>query len=103
MTPLKYLHDIWRPLVISQINFEINWTWSTGCVIVSTNNADLGASFGITETTLYVPVVILSTQDNAKLLQQLRSGFKRTSDWNKYTSKPELLRKNGNLNFSWTK
>ena len=32
----------------------------------------------------YVPVATLSTQDNAKLLQQLKSGFKRTINWNKF-------------------
>ena len=40
----------------------------------------------------------LSTQDNAKLLQQLKSGFKRVINWNKYLSKPELLAENTNLN-----
>ena len=35
----------------------------------------------------YVPVVTLSTQDNAKLLKQLKSAFKRTTKWNKYQSK----------------
>ena len=40
----------------------------------------------------------LSTQENAKLLQQLKSGFKRTVNWNKYLSKPELLAQNPNLN-----
>ena len=49
------------------------------------------ARFTITETKLYVPVVTLSTQDNAKLLTQLKSGFKRTINWTKYLSKPELL------------
>ena len=44
----------------------------------------------IKDIKLYVPVVTLSTQDNSKLLQQLRSGFKRTISWNKYLSKPEL-------------
>ena len=43
-------------------------------------------------------MVTLSTQDNAKLLQQLKSGFKRTVNWNKYLSKPELLRQNPDLN-----
>ena len=42
--------------------------------------------FQITETKLYVPVVTLSTQGNAKLLQQLKSGFKSTINWNKYES-----------------
>ena len=40
----------------------------------------------------------LSTQDNSKLLQQLKSGFKRVTSWNKYLSKPELLRQNPNQN-----
>ena len=52
----------------------------------------------ITETKLCVPVVILSTQDNAKLLTQFKSGFKRTINWNKYLSKPEVLAQNPNLN-----
>ena len=43
-------------------------------------------------------MVTLSTQVNAKLLQQLRSGFKRIINWNKYLSKSELLRQNPNLN-----
>ena len=36
---------------------------------------------------LYIPAVTLSNQDNAKLLQQLKSGSKRTVNWNKYQSK----------------
>ena len=55
-------------------------------------------TFTITETNLYVPVVTLSTQNNAKLLLQLKSGFKRTISWNKYLSKPELFAQNANLN-----
>ena len=42
----------------------------------------------------------LSTQDNTKLLPQLKSGFKRTICWNKYVSKPELLAQNPNLNLN---
>ena len=72
--------------------------WSANCVIVPINVANQGATFTITETKLYVLVVTLSTQDNAKLLTQLKSGFKRTTDWNKYLSKPELLTQNPNLN-----
>ena len=48
--------------------------------------------------TLYVSVVNLSTQDNEKLLQQLKSGFKIMINWNKYPSKPELLAQNPNSN-----
>ena len=42
-------------------------------------------------------VVTLSTQENTKFIQQLKSGFKRVINWNKYLSKPELLAKNPNL------
>ena len=73
-------------------------TWSANCVIVSTNVANQNATFAITDTKLYVPVVTLSTQDKAKLLKQLKSGFKRVINWNKYLSKPELLAQNPNLN-----
>ena len=73
-------------------------TWSSTCVIVSTNFVQQGATFTITDTRLYVPVVTLSTQENAKLLHQLKSGFKRVINWNKYLSKPELLAENPNLN-----
>ena len=85
---------------MSLINCELNLilTWSTTCVIVSTNVANKNTTFEITDTKLYVPVVTLSTQDNSKLLQQLNSGFKRVINWNKYLSKPELLRRNPNLN-----
>ena len=40
----------------------------------------------------------LSTQDNAKLLQQVKSEFKRVINWNKYLSKPDLISPNPNLN-----
>ena len=46
----------------------------------------------------YVPVVTLSTQDNAKLLQQLKSGFKRTINWNKYESNIKTFAQNRYLN-----
>ena len=47
---------------------------------------------------LYVPAVTLWTQNNAKLLPTLKSGFKTTISWNKYLSRPELLAQNANLN-----
>ena len=56
------------------INCKINviLTWSANCVIVSTVNANQGVTSAITDTKLYVPIVTLSTQDNTKLLQQLK-------------------------------
>ena len=73
-------------------------TWSADCVIIYTDVANQISTFTITETIIYVPVVVLSTQDNAKLLPQLKPGFKRTISWNKYLSKPKLLAQNSNLN-----
>ena len=65
---------------MSLINCEINLilTWSDKCIIISTNNANQGATFSITDTKRYIPVVIWSIEDNAKLLQHLKSGFNRT-------------------------
>ena len=84
------------PLINCEINLIL--TWSANCVIVSTDVANQNATFEITDTKLYVPVVTLSTQENAKLLQQLKSGFKRVINSNKYLSKPKLLAENPNLN-----
>ena len=82
------------------INCEIRliFTWSRNCIIITTDSNNHIPTFTITETNLYVSVVTLSTQDNAKLLPRLKSGFKRTISWNKYLAKPELLAKNTNLN-----
>ena len=74
------------------------WYGSGNCVIIYTDVNDQVPTFTIRETNLYVPVVTLSTQDNAKLLPQLKSGFERTISWNEYLSKPELLSQNENLN-----
>ena len=84
------------PLINREV--ELILTWSADCVIISTNVANQNPTFTITETNLYVPVVTLSTQDNSKLLLQLKSGFKRTISWNKYLAKSELLGQNVNLN-----
>ena len=78
MVPIKYLSNFWRTLEMPLINCGVNLilTWSANCVIVSSNVANQNATFATTDTKLYVPVVTLSTEDNAKLLQQLKSGFK---------------------------
>ena len=86
IVPLKHLSNFWRTLEMPLINCEVNLilTWSyIDCV--NTNSTGEG-KFAITETKLYVPVVTLSTKDNKKLLQQLKSGFKKTISWNKYES-----------------
>ena len=84
------------PLIYCEI--ELILDWSADCIMIYTDVNNQVPTFTITETNLYVPVVTLSTQDNAKLLPQLKSGFKRTINWNKYLSKPVLLARNSNLN-----
>ena len=100
MVPLKYLSNFWRTLEMPLINCEVNLilTWSSNCVLIATAIQNQTATFEITDTKIYVPVVTLSTQENTKFFQQLKSGFKRVINWNKYLSKPELLAQNPNLN-----
>ena len=59
------------------INCEINLilSWSERCVISEGNRK---TNFAVSDTKLHVPVITLSTQDNAILSQQLKSGFKFT-------------------------
>ena len=81
------------PLINCEVNLEL--AWSKDCII--TNSKGQG-KFQITETNLYVPVVTLSTQDNSKLLQQVKSGFKRTVYWNKYESRIQTFPQKRYLN-----
>ena len=79
------------------IDCEVNLIliWSSTCVITNSTGA---GKFAITDTKLYVPVVTLSTQDNAKLLQQLKSDFKRTINWNIYKLDPKTYAQTQYLN-----
>ena len=70
------------PLIDCEV--ELFLSWSINCVIIYTDVSEQVSTSTITETNLYVPVVTLSTQDHAKLLPQLKSGFQRTISWNKY-------------------
>ena len=90
MVPLKYLSNFWRTLEMPLINCEVNLilACSSACVLIATVNPNQNATFAITDSKIYVPVVTLSTQENTKFLQQLKSGFKRVIKWNKYLSKP---------------
>ena len=98
------------------INCEVSLTltWSENCVITSkaTRKADpdadpavaeihnaTNAVFKIIDSTLYVPVVTLSAVDDNKLLEQLKTGFKRTIKWNKHRSEMSNQTKNNNLNY----
>ena len=62
--------------------------------------APSGATFKIKDTKLYIPVVTSSKENDTKLLEQLKSGFKRTIKWNKYRSKMTIQPQNNKLNYS---
>ena len=63
-------------LINCEIELILDLSWSANCVIIYTNIANQVPTFTITETNLYVPVVTLSTQDNANLLPQLKMVLK---------------------------
>ena len=98
LVPIKYLSNFWRTLKMAEIICEVELllTWSKNCVISS---ATEDTKFAVTEAKLYVPVVTLSTEDNAKLLQQLKSNFKRKINWNKYESSVKTFAQNMYLNY----
>ena len=65
------------PLIKCEINFIL--TWSARCFIINASIAGQELTFTITDTKLHVPVLTLSTQDDAKLMQQLKSSFETKS------------------------
>ena len=91
--PLKCLSNFWRSLEMPLINckVELSLKWIENCVlttaeinaVANATGAD-GANFEITDAKLYVPIVTLSAEDNAKLSKILSEGFKRFVHWNKY-------------------
>ena len=74
MMLLKYLSNLWRTREMPLINCDINLTLTSSDLCLLSNDAK-ATTFATTNKKLYVPVVTLSAQDNAKLLQQLKSSF----------------------------
>ena len=116
VAPLKHLSNFWRHLDIPLINCEVELilTWFKNCVLIdkSTREGDYdadpnvygidspeNATFKITDTKLYVPVVTLLKEDDIKLLEQLKTGFKRTIKWNKYRPQMKIQPQNNNSNY----
>ena len=105
VVPLKQLskNNLWRSLKIPLISSEIEliFTWSKNCIILinarryaivatELNPANISnvkpvvnalatsATFELIDTKLDVSVVTLSKENDKKLLEQLKSRFKRT-------------------------
>ena len=85
------------PLINCEINLIL--TLSDMCFIIDAIFVGQERAFTITDTKLSVPVVILSTKNNAKPLEQLKSGFKRTINWNRYYPKVPVEQRNQYLDF----
>ena len=107
--PLKHLSNFWRSLNIPLINCEVELilTWSKNCAlaVMTRRNAQNNnpaivlpaeITFQITDTKLYVPVVTLTKENDIKLLDQLKLGFKRNIEWKKYRSQMTVQSHNNN-------
>ena len=99
MLLLKYLNNFWRTLEMPLINWEITLDLNWHENIAANNVAAQATTFPMTDTKIYVPVVTLLTQDYVKLLEQLKSGFKKTINWNKYQPQVSPERQNQYLDF----
>ena len=91
--PLKLLNNFWKTLIKGEITLDLV-CWPVNSIICEEDRA---TKFSTTDAKPYVPVVTLSTQDNAKLFQELKSGFKRTINYNKYLSKVKALAHKNNI------
>ena len=69
------------------------------CFIIDDPFTRQEITFTITDTKLFIPVVNLPNQNNAKLLEQLKAGLKRTVNWNKYHTKVTVEQQNRYLDF----
>ena len=99
------------PLINCEVQLILNWLKNCVLISKSTRDADYdepidrkidvpkNAIFQSTDTKLCVPVVTLSKENNIKLLEKLKTGFKRTIKWNKYRSQMAIQPQNNNLNY----
>ena len=71
--------------MVCKLCYNLHWCWKSKSYVYNNRDKSLCSSSYLINS-------------NAKLLPQLKSGFKRTISWNKYLSKPELLPQNPNLN-----
>ena len=114
---LKHISNFWKTLDKPLINCEVSLalSWYANCVITSLeqrlvtaaqgdnpavyDGSPTNVTFKITVCKLYVLVVILSAENDNKLLEQLKTGFKRTIKWNKYRSEISNQTKNKKINY----
>ena len=87
--PLEYLSNFCRSLEMPLINCKIHLklNWSIDCVMSTIADTILK----IANTKFYVPIVTLSSKDNAKLVKFLEDGFNRPIYWNEFQTKIETI------------
>ena len=73
---------------LTNCKVELSLTWNQECALSTVAN---NSTFAINDTKLYIPVVTLKTEDNAKLSKLLSEGFKRLVYWNKYNIIPNSI------------
>ena len=110
---MEYLGNFWRALNIPLISCEVSLElkWNKNCAIISLeqraiagadppaiDNPPTDATLAINDCKLYIPVVTLSKDDEIKLLTNLKSGFTREIEWNKYRSQMTTEAINNNIN-----
>ena len=83
--PLKYLSNFWRSLINFKV--ELSLKWYDRCLLTTANTA----TFKTTDAKLYVSIVTLSVEDNAKLTKLLNKGFNRPIYWNEYKVTPNKI------------
>ena len=62
--------------------------WYKNCIL---SNVAANSIFKVTDAKLYVPIVTIKTEDNAKLSRLLTEGFKRSVYWKEYKVIPEKI------------
>ena len=111
IVPLKHLGNFWLELNMPLINCEVELKlkWNKNCLLVNKATRDAAgavvaintptnATLTVTNCKLHVPVVTLHAIDDNKLLNSLKTGFKRTITWNNYRSTITNQAINNNLN-----
>ena len=95
------------PLINCEVSLMLTWSreyiiTSMERIVITNARRDTSpgnATFQITDTKLHAPIVTLWTENDKRLLEQLRTWFKRTIKWNKYRSKMTNQTENNNLNY----
>ena len=99
--PLSYLTNFWRFLDLPLLNCEVelDLKWSEICLLMEDDGNITEATFQITSSKRYVPVVTFYINDCMKMLENIKQGFQMKKSWNKYRSEWTIQPKRKNLDY----